>query len=318
MRIVETDRIYLREFNSEDVKFLYRLNQDEDVLQYTGDVPFKNTKEAESFVANYNYNTYQMGRWAVCSIKQGEFLGWCGLKYHPDKDLIEVGYRFFKKHWNKGYATEATKAAITYGFNSLRLPTIHAYINGLNTASIRVAQKAGLTLKEEIIHEGNPTHVFHIHNQFIQVKEINASETYPVRQEMLRKGKPISDCIFDGDELETSFHLGLFYAGNLAGIASFMKNSLSEFTLENQYQLRGMAILHQFQDKKLGNVILREAERILIKKDCQLLWCNARERAVNFYKRNGFETIGTSFDIPNIGVHFKMYRELKKEVCRFF
>lgn len=318
MRIIETDRIYLREFNSEDVGFLYRMNQDEEVLQYTGDVPFKNMKAAEDFVATYSYKSFQMGRWAVCSIKQGEFLGWCGLKYHPDKDIVEVGYRFLKKHWNKGYASEATRACISFGFNALKIQEIFAYVNSQNTASSRVAEKAGMTLVDEIIHENNLTKIFKADNSVIQFKIIPSHETYPVRHEILRKGKPIESCVFDGDDLATTFHVGLFYYGTLAAVATFLENSKEIFPNEVQFQLRGMAVLHQFQGKKLGNVILREAERIIRKRKGTLLWCNARERAKNFYHRNGFESIGKPFDIPEIGNHYVMFKPIEKEVHRFF
>ncbi|MFD0963427.1 GNAT family N-acetyltransferase [Pseudofulvibacter geojedonensis] len=318
MRIIETERIYLREFNSEDVAFLYRLNQDEDVMQYTGDAPFKNMKEAETFVANYDYEKYQMGRWAVCSNKQGEFLGWCGLKYHPDKDFVEVGYRFFKKHWNKGYATEATKACINYGFNVLRVQEIFAFANSLNIASCKVAEKAGMELLDEIIHEGNLTKQYKINNTTIQVKEISASETYPIRHEILRKGKSIESCYFNGDNLTSTFHIGLFYFGKLVAVATFLENKNSNFKDKIQFQLRGMAVLHQFQGKKLGNVLLREAERKIKTRNATLLWCNARERAKGFYTRNGFDVIGKPFDITEIGLHYCMYKIIEKEVHRFF
>lgn len=310
-RIIETNRIYLREFISEDAHALYKLNQNPVVLKYTGDVPFSNLKKAQDFVKSYDqYQKYNMGRWAVCGLKKGEFFGWCGLKYHPEEDLVEVGYRFFEKHWNKGYATEATKSAISYGFNALRIQHIYAFVDKRNTASMRVAEKAGLTFKEEIIRDGLPTNVYHIKNNLIEVKIISSEATYPIRHQVLRQGKPIETCKFDGDDLSTTFHIGLFYYNQLVGIATYLENNNDLFNDRKQFQLRGMAILQPFQGKRFGDVILKEGEKILKEKGATIMWCNAREIAKNFYQRFGLEIIGKPFDIPTIGKHFTMYKKL--------
>ena len=310
-KIIETERIYLRQFILEDASALYKLNQNEEVLKYTGDQPFKNIQKALQFIKNYDqYEKYNMGRWAVCTPKKGAFIGWCGLKYHPDKDIVEVGYRFFEKYWNQGYATEASKGAILYGFNTLRLPEIYAYVDKRNIASKRVAEKCGMTLIDEIIHEGNPTYVFHIENQSIQVKEITTADAIPLRHQVLRQGKPIETCSFEGDDLPTTFHVGLYYYGSLAGIVTYMKRSSEHFNDNEQYQLRGMAIAQPFQGKKLGNTLIEYGERLVKKKKGTLIWCNAREIAKNFYTRNQFTIIGTAFDIPEIGPHYLMYKQL--------
>ena len=89
----------------------------------------------------------------------------------------------------------------------------------------------------------------------IQIKEISSLETYSVRHPVLREGRPIEDCSFDGDDLSTTFHLGLFYEDVLVGVASFMKNNHVLFLDDNQYQLRGMAVLKTYQGKQLGDIL---------------------------------------------------------------
>jgi len=310
-RIIETERLYLRAFMIKDASALFKMNSNPNVLQYTGDFPFKNIKATEEFIQNYDhYETYNMGRWAVCGKKQGEFLGWCGLKYHPEENYIDIGYRFFEKHWNKGYATEATKGVLSYAFNVLRVQNIYAYIDKRNSASIKVAENSGLTFQKEMLHEGNPTNIYHIENTFIEVKEISTTETISIRQQVLRQGKPIETCYLEGDYLNDTFHLGLFYYGELIGIATYMKKLNSNFKQKSQYQLRGMAITQKFQGKKFGNVLLEKGTQFLTQKNVELLWCNARETAVNFYSRIGFKTHGDSFEIPDIGTHFVMYKNM--------
>ena len=237
-------------------------------------------------------------------------VGWCGLKYHHEEDIVEVGYRFFEEYWGKGYATEACKAVISYGFISLRVQKIYAFSDVKNIRSINVLEKSGMKLLDTILREGIRTRRYYLNNTYITVKRILAAETYPVRQQVLRQGKPIASCMFDGDEEKTTIHLGLFFYGTLSGVVSYIRIKTEYSASDNQYQLRGMAILLPFQGKKLGEVLLSEGERILKELNCNFIWCNSREVAVNFYKRNGFVVEGESFVIPSIGVHYKMHKKL--------
>jgi len=242
-----------------DASALFKMNNNPNVLEYTGDAPFKNIKATEDFIRNYNhYDKYNMGHWVVCGKKQGELLGWCGLKYHPEEDYIDVGYRFFEKHWNKGYATEATKGVLSYAFNVLRIQDVYAYVDKRNPGSSKVAEKSGLTFIKEAVHEGSATNIYHIKNKLVNVQDIITQETIAIRHQVLRQGKPIETCSFEGDNLASTFHLGLHYYGELIGVATIIKNQHSDFTEEAQFQLRGMAILQQFQGKKLGNVLLEK------------------------------------------------------------
>ena len=142
------------------------------------------------------------------------------------------------------------------------------------------------------------------------IKKISTIETYPVRHPVLRAGRPLEDCKFDHDDLETTFHLGLFEKNHLIGVATFLKNNSSSFPESNQYQLRGMAVLDHFQGKGLGAQLLNYAETELKLSQAELLWFNARERAVPFYSKLGYKTTGNPFDIKGIGPHYLMFKKL--------
>lgn len=156
--IIETERCYLRELSVDDAQHFFDLNSDNDVIQYTGDVAFQNVTEARSFLENYNqYKLYDYGRWAVIDKNNGEFLGWCGLKYSPDLNEVDLGFRFFKKYWNQGYATETAKACIDYGFRDLQLTKIVGRAMEANVASVKVLEKAGMQFVgkfEFLLHNG--------------------------------------------------------------------------------------------------------------------------------------------------------------------
>ena len=142
------------------------------------------------------------------------------------------------------------------------------------------------------------------------IKKISAKETYIVRHPVLRQGKPIESCVFEGDNLETTFHLGIFHKDKLVGISSFLQNRHPLLSEELQYQLRGMAVLNEYQNLGLGKLILNHGENLLKEQNIQIVWCNAREKAANFYKKNGYKIIGLPFDIKDIGLHYIMCKTL--------
>mgnify|MGYP001951343622 CR=1 FL=1 len=151
-----------------------------------------------------------------------------------------------------------------------------------------------------------------IHNKKANylIKIINSLDTHIVRHPVLRKGKPIESCIFSGDDLDTTIHLGLFLNKKLIGVCTFLKRNHNLLSVTPQFQLRGMAILEGFQDNGFGNIILNYGESLLKKENTKIVWCNARKVAVNFYKKNGYQTIGEPFNIENIGLHYIMYKTL--------
>lgn len=142
------------------------------------------------------------------------------------------------------------------------------------------------------------------------IKQITAKETHSVRHPVLREGKPIETCIFVGDDLKTTIHYGLFYNEKLIAVASFFKNKNNLLSEEHQVQLRGMAVINEFQEKGIGKLLLEHAERELKKLQTTILWCNARETATIFYKKCNFQIIGSPFNIESIGIHYVMFKKL--------
>ena len=142
----------------------------------------------------------------------------------------------------------------------------------------------------------------------IEVKKITYQETFPVRSSVLRQGKPIETCFFLGDDAEETTHFGLFKDNSLIGVASVFKVKNESFKKNIQYQLRGMAVLNEFQGLGFGNVILKKVCQFVENENVEVLWFNARENAVPFYQNFGFTVLGNSFDIPDVGLHFLMFK----------
>ena len=146
----------------------------------------------------------------------------------------------------------------------------------------------------------------------MEIKKINSIDTYPVRHEVLRKGKPIETCQFKGDDDENTVHFGLYQNERLNGIISIFKEKNDLFSETNQFQIRGMAVLEAFQGKGFGAELVKEAENHCISLNTDLIWFNARENAVPFYKKLNYIIIGDSFLIPDVGIHFAMYKKIRK------
>lgn len=72
-----------------------------------------------------------------------------------------------------------------------------------------------------------------------------------------------------------------------------------------------MAILKEHQGKGIGKIILKHGEQLLKEQHAKIIWCNAREVAITFYKKNGYQIIGESFNIKDIGLHYVMFKVLK-------
>ena len=140
----------------------------------------------------------------------------------------------------------------------------------------------------------------------IKVKKITYLDTFPVRSAVLRQGKPIETCFFLGDDDKETTHFGLFKGNNLIGVASVFKVKNENFEQNKQFQLRGMAVLKEYQGFGFGNLILEEVCKFVETKNADVLWFNARENAVKFYQNFGFSTQGDSFEIPETGTHSLM------------
>ena len=163
LKIIETSRLYLKEFTIKDAESMYLLNYDPEVIKYTGDVSFNTIAEAKSLIENYNhYQMYGFGRWSVFLKQTNEYIGWCGLKYSVDKDEHDIGFRFFKEQWNKGYATEAALSCLDLGFEKFGMKKIVGRAMIDNIGSIKVLQKIGLKYEKTFDFNGEQGAVYSI------------------------------------------------------------------------------------------------------------------------------------------------------------
>lgn len=144
--LIETERLLLRKITLDDKEDLFKLHSHPDVQIYTGEPVVESIEEMEQAIRTRadDYEKYGYGRWATF-LKDGmQFVGWAGLAYLPEFDEIDLGYRFLPEYWGLGIATEASRAILTYGFDSLNIRKIIAIALKENKASIRVMEKVGM------------------------------------------------------------------------------------------------------------------------------------------------------------------------------
>lgn len=163
---ITTPRCLLRPMEESDFPALCRYLQDAEVMRAWGHT--FSDGEARDWIARQQsrYTTPGFGALAIVLRSTGKLIGQCGLTMQScqavnpllsvaagslpgflresgPRDLYvpEVGYMLARRHWGKGYATEAARACLRFGFGSLRLPEIFACIKVGNTASRAVAQR---------------------------------------------------------------------------------------------------------------------------------------------------------------------------------
>ncbi len=147
----------------------------------------------------------------------------------------------------------------------------------------------------------------------VVVKFVTAEEVRPLRTQILRPASPPDSLlVFPEDELPECAHVAAISDRKIIGVATFLLKPTRELDDPQAIQLRGMAVDAQMQGSGIGKCILEFAFKELKNRfsNSKWVWCNARDSATHFYDHCGFEIISDVFDIPEIGPHFRMAREI--------
>ena len=160
--IFQTPRLILRQITLEDAPLILQLNSDPEIVKYVHEPTLKTVQQAKKIIADIILPHYKnnLGRWAIITKENLEFIGWCGLKYRPFIDEIDLGYRLMHKAWGKGFATEAAVKTLEHGFNALHIKLITGRAHIENLASIKVLEKIGMDFRAEEIVDDCPVKTF--------------------------------------------------------------------------------------------------------------------------------------------------------------
>ncbi len=160
--IFETPRLTLRQMTINDAPLLLELNSDPEVVKYLHEPTLQTIEQAQKVITDIILPQYRnnLGRWAITTKADNNFIGWCGLKYRPELDEIDLGYRLMQKAWGKGFATEAAQETLNYGFGILKLPIITGKAHIENLASIKVLEKIGMNFIGEGLVDDCPVRTY--------------------------------------------------------------------------------------------------------------------------------------------------------------
>lgn len=163
MNILETKRLTLRVFRPGDIKDFAPIEADPEVMRFCSSGP-RPREQAERNIGYFIQTQQEHGFsfWAVVHKDDQRFIGYCGLMPQEVDDKIEpeIGYKFAVSYWGQGLATEAADAVRDWGFMHLEVPRLVSIIDPSNAASIRVAEKNGMTYDRSITYAGNPCLVY--------------------------------------------------------------------------------------------------------------------------------------------------------------
>jgi RimJ/RimL family protein N-acetyltransferase len=149
--IIETERLILRPFSLDDAPEVQRLAGERDIAANTLTIPHPyEDGMAEEWISTHQegFDKGELFNLAITRRSDGALIGAIGLVVKPQHECAELGYWVGKPYWNRGYCTEAARALVGYGFESLGLNRIYSHHFVRNPASGRVMQKIGMA------HEG--------------------------------------------------------------------------------------------------------------------------------------------------------------------
>ena len=153
MKILETDRLTIRQFSTDDAEFILEVVNEPSFIQNIGDRGVRTLEDARSYilrvaVASYEKNGF--GLYLVVLKESGESIGMCGLIKRNGLEDVDIGYALLPKFWSKGYALEAALAVRDYARDVVGLKRLVAITDPENQGSIRLLEKIGLKYEKMV------------------------------------------------------------------------------------------------------------------------------------------------------------------------
>lgn len=177
MYLIETPRLGLRNWVDADIPAFVEMNQDIKVMEhFTRTLTAEETKEWVQRIKK-QITDQGFGLWAVEIKETNAFIGFVGLsipQFQTDfTPCVEIGWRLASEYWGKGYAQEAARACLHYGFNHLDLKEIVSFTSLFNTRSMNVMKKIGMEYIKEFEHPNvEPGHRLRKHVLYVKKKGI--------------------------------------------------------------------------------------------------------------------------------------------------
>lgn len=152
MKILETERLILRQFTADDGAFILRLLNEPSFIQNIGDRGVRTLDDARAYIFRVaqSYEKNGFGLYLVLLKESGESIGMCGLIKREELEDVDIGYAFLPEFWSMGYAVESALAVKAYARDVIGLKRLMAITDPENHGSIRVLEKIGLRFERMV------------------------------------------------------------------------------------------------------------------------------------------------------------------------
>lgn len=153
MKILETDRLILRQLTVEDADFVLKLLNEPSFLSFIGDKGVRTLDDARAYILKGPVESYQrfgFGLYLTELKENGTPIGMCGLLKRESLKDVDIGYALLPKFWGKGYAYEAASAVMAFGKSAFGLSRIVAVTTPDNHSSIKIIEKLGLRFEQMV------------------------------------------------------------------------------------------------------------------------------------------------------------------------
>ena len=155
-----TDRLAFREWNDDDLIRFHAICSEPKVMQFVGDGQAWTKDRTGQFLQSASDMLQEHGycQWALIHKADGLLIGYCG--FVKSDNTPGIGWRLAPEHWGQGLATEAARAVLKHGIETLRFQRAIATVQAANVALIRVIEKLGMTLVERFDRGGREVLVY--------------------------------------------------------------------------------------------------------------------------------------------------------------
>lgn len=179
MTRLETERLILRRWQPSDLEGLAAIDADPEVMRYIGDGSVRTPDETRAALARMQaaWDERGYGHFAVQRRDDGALAGWVGLAvpaFLPEVlPAVEIGWRLGRAQWGQGFATEAARAVLAFGFREVGLERVISIGHVDNAASLRVMAKLGLRpyLRTTVPGHGRPVQVTELTRAEFEVRD---------------------------------------------------------------------------------------------------------------------------------------------------
>lgn len=144
--------------------------------------------------------------------------------------------------------------------------------------------------------------------------QLQPEEIQQLRNEVLWPHKTFENCILETDRLSTTFHFGIQIEGLTVATVTLQQEKSHRLQQEKQYRLRAMAVREGYRGQGFGDAIVEAGLNHLRDLGVEVVWCDARVAALNFYRRLHFNELEEEYEIPIIGMHRFMWKVLSSQV----